>query len=130
MTLIEAINSIDEFKPNGYTQENKISWLSDLDGMIKKTVIDTHFYNDDEEEIEFDGYDEDTPHDTELIVKFPFESIYLYWLEAKIDYYNGEIARYNNSILMFSDMFNQWKNDYNASHSPKSLSGSGKIRYF
>ena len=42
MTIIEAINRIDELKPNSYTYLEKIGWLSKLDGTIKKNIIDTH----------------------------------------------------------------------------------------
>ena len=42
MTIIEAINRIDELKPNNYTYLEKIGWLSKLDGAIKKNIIDTH----------------------------------------------------------------------------------------
>ena len=42
MTIIEAINRLDKIKPNGYGQEDKIEWLSEIDGMVKQTVTDTH----------------------------------------------------------------------------------------
>lgn len=42
MTIIEAINIIDVLKPNTYSQSDKIGWLSTLDGLIKKKIIDTH----------------------------------------------------------------------------------------
>ena len=42
MTIIEAINRLDKIKPNGYDQSDKVTWLSELDGMVKQTVIDTH----------------------------------------------------------------------------------------
>ena len=42
MTIIEAINKVDSLKPNGYTQSDKVGWLSVLDGAIKRSVIDTH----------------------------------------------------------------------------------------
>ena len=42
MKLIEAINKIDALKQNTFTQEDKIGWLSTLDGIIKSEIIDTH----------------------------------------------------------------------------------------
>ena len=42
MTIIEAINKNDLLKPNNFTQMDKIIWLSTLDGIIKKEIIDTH----------------------------------------------------------------------------------------
>ena len=42
MTVMEAINHVDAVKPNGYSQNEKIRWLSYLDGIVKKEIIDTH----------------------------------------------------------------------------------------
>ena len=42
MTIIEAIHRINTVKPNSYDQALKIKWLSTLDGIIKKEIIDTH----------------------------------------------------------------------------------------
>ena len=42
MTILEAINRVDTTKPNSYTQPEKVDWLSTLDGIIKKELIDTH----------------------------------------------------------------------------------------
>ena len=42
MTIIEAINRADRLKPNTYSQQDKVNWLSTLDGIVKKEIIDTH----------------------------------------------------------------------------------------
>ena len=85
MKLIEAIQKIDELKHNTFSTGEKISWLSSLDGNIKTLTIDTHFG----EKTEFTGYYEETDGDTVLLVPAPWDDLYLYWLEAQIDYYNG-----------------------------------------
>ena len=123
MTLIEAINRVDALKPNAYTPYEKIDWLSTLDGMVKRFVIDTH---DGGEKIVFKGYDDETPIDTELLVKAPYEDIYIAWLESKIDYHNGEYVKYNNSITRYNDIYQGYCNDYNRTHMPK----GSQIKYF
>lgn len=123
MTLIEAINRVDALKPNAYTQSEKIEWLSTLDGMVKRFVIDTH---EGGEGIVFKGYDDETPLDTELLVKAPYEDIYIAWLESKIDYHNGEYVKYNNSITRYNDIYQGYCNDYNRTHMPK----GSQIKYF
>ena len=45
MTIIEAINKIDSLKPNTYTQNEKIKWLSALDALIYKEIIAPHQTN-------------------------------------------------------------------------------------
>lgn len=123
MTLIEAINIIDALKPNAYTQDDKVAWLSTLDGMIYAQVVNTH---ENTEGIVFEGYDENTDRDTELIANAPYDEMYTTWLESKIDYTNGEYARYNNSITRFNDMYRQYQNNYNRTHMPL----GSKIKYF
>ena len=123
MTIIEAINKIDALKPNGYTQSEKIAWLSTLDGMIKRSVIDTH---EGGSEISFYGYDDETPLNTELIVKEPYDDLYILWLESKIDYANSEYVRYNNSITRYNDVYWAFVREYNRNHMPRGT----RIKYF
>ena len=122
MTLSKVISRIDEMKPITYTHEQKIEWLSELDARIKAEIIDTH---EGGENVPFDGYDEkDT--ETELLVPSPFTEVYIYWLEAKIDYANSEIGRYNNSIANFNTSFNSYANYYNRHNMPLTQ----KLRFF
>ena len=127
MTLLEAIHRVDALKPNAYSQSDKVSWLSTLDGMVKRQIIDTHNLNEDEEEPSFDGYGDDTDLSTELLIPAPYdEECYVAWLESKIDYSNGEYVKYNNSVLKFRDFYADFQNDYNRHHMPKGT----KINYF
>lgn len=114
MTIMEAINRIDALKPNVMPQIEKIKWLNTLDGMIKTKIIDTH-----EGSVDFSGYDENTRLDTVLLVPSPFDDIYLYWLEAKIDYWSGETARYNNSVAMYNAAYSAYEKYYNRTHVAK-----------
>lgn len=121
MKIIEAINQIDSLKHNTYSQDNKVTWLSRLDTMVKKHIIDTH-----EGEVEFTGYDSLTDLQTELLVPEPYDEVYLRWMEAQIDYYNGEYDKYNNAIEMFNTAYDGYANYYNRTHMPKGK----KIKYF
>ena len=115
MKVREAIDRIDGLKHNTYTDGEKIGWLSLIDGIIKDQIIDTH---EDGDEITFNGYtDEDM--ETEMLVPAPYDVLYLRWLEAQIDYYNGEIARYNNSMMMYQTAYDTYDRFYNRTHMPK-----------
>lgn len=123
MTIMEAINRIDAVKPNSYPQGEKIRWLNTLDSMVKSKVIDTH---EGAEAVKFEGYTEDTNPSTNLLVPAPYDEMYLFWLESKIDYWNGETGRYNNSISMFNASFEEYEKYYNRTHMPKGK----KFRFF
>ncbi len=123
MTILEAINRIDGLKHNTYTQNEKVAWLSRLDSMVKRLIIDTH---EGGEDITYTGYNDSTPVNTELLVPAPFDEMYLRWLEAQIDYTNGEYDKYNNSILMYQTAYEGYANYYNRNHMPK----GGKMKFF
>lgn len=122
MKIIYAINRIDSLKHNTYTREEKIEWLSRLDAMVKSHIIDTH----EGEEVTFNGYYDDTDLQTELLVPEPYAEMYLRWLEAQIDYHNGEYEKYNNAIDMFNTAYQGYKNYYNRTHMPLGC----KMKYF
>ena len=117
MKIIEAIHRLDALKFNTYSQNDKVMWLSKLDLAVKRLIMDNCEGNSAED---FKGYTEDTPLDTELLVPAPFDEIYLRWLEAQIDYHNGENDRYNNSISLYNAMFEAYGNYYIKHHQPKS----------
>ena len=116
MTISEAISRLDSLKHNTYTQTDKVKWLSRLDSMVKRLVIDTH---EGGEGVAFTGYDDTTDIQTELLIPEPFDEAYLRWMEAQIDYHNGEYDKYNNSIEMFNTYWNNFQNFYNRTHMPK-----------
>ena len=122
MKIIEAINRLDSLKHNTYTQSDKVEWLSRLDSMVKKNVIDTH----EGDEVTFTGYDDSTDLQTELLIPEPYDEAYLRWMEAQIDYTNGEYSKYNNSIDMFNTSYNNFVNYYNRTHMPK----GNKFKFF
>ncbi len=117
MTIMEALHRIDTIKPNSYNQTEKIKWLSTLDGIIKTEIIDAH---NGAENVVFNGYTEDTALTTPLLVPAPYDEIYLFWLESKIDYWNGEIGKYNNSISMYNEAYSTYQRYYNRKNMPKS----------
>ena len=117
MKINEAIQEIDNLKFNAFTQDQKVGWLSRLDNMVKTQIIDTH---EGGEGVSFTGYDSDTNLQTELLIPSPFDAVYLRWLEAQIDYSNGEMDRYNISITMFNTEFEAFEAWYHRNHMPKS----------
>lgn len=176
MKLMEAIRRIDELKHNTYTTGEKIAWLSELDGMVKKQIIDTHECDDKEKaiteyiqaniaaheeavveymrvhevsreeaeknvefreikykeanehikatrnDIFFTGYTEKDAEDGDgpvLLIPAPWDSVYVLWLQAQIDFYNGEYDRYNNSIAAASAVLQSFESDYHRTHSSR-----------
>lgn len=116
MKISDAIERLDELKSNAYTESEKVRWLSQLDSMIKRMMIDTH---EGGEKCTFTGYDENTDMSTVLLAEEPFDDIYIYYLAAQIDLANMEYDRYNNSIMVFTDKYQDFADWYNRTHLPK-----------
>ena len=115
MTIIEAINKVDTLKPNNYTHTEKIKWLSNLDGIIKKEIIDTH---EGGEDVVFNGYDDSSDYSMQMLVPFPYDDLYIKWLEAQIDYNNAEYGKYNNSSIAYNNAYSTFEKYYNRHHKP------------
>lgn len=122
MKVREAIDRIDSLKHNVYSNAEKVDWLNRLDGMIKREIIDTH---EGAEFVIFEGYSE-RDMEKELLIGSPYDEMYIRWLEAQIDYYNGEIARYNNSMMVYQAAYDSYAKYYNRSHMPLTQ----KMKYF
>lgn len=115
MTIHEAIVRLDMLKHNTFTDAEKIAWLSELDGRIRCDVLDQH---EGGPETPFAGYDTMTPRDTKLLVPFPDDGFYVPYLQAMVDYHNGEIEKYNNSNAIFSAHYSVFRHRYTRTHMP------------
>lgn len=117
MTIAEAITKVDTLKPNTYTIEDKLGWLSTLDTRIMTQIIEAHELD---QPIYFYGYDDPEDLEIDLLVPAPYDEMYLRWLEAMIDYHNSEDERYNNAIILFNNAYEGYKTHYTRTHMPKS----------
>ena len=117
MTIAEVIAKVDALKPNTYSTEDKISWLSNLDARVKSQIIDAHEHNGP---VYFYGYDGIADQETELLVRHPYDEMYLRWIEAMIDYHNSDDERYNNAIILFNNAYDGFKKYYTRTHKPLS----------
>lgn len=115
MTIMEAIYRADAQKPNVYPQEEKIRWLSALDGVVKKEIIDTH---EGGEDVAFKEYDNLSDLNTELLIPAPYDEVYIHWLEMHVDYANAEFGKYNNSMAMYNTAYSNFEKYYNRTHKP------------
>lgn len=126
MTVQEAIAGIDERKPNTVPVSWKLRWLEELDWEIFRDVLATHAGGAPV----FAGYPGDMTQgereSTALLAPAPYDSMYLYCLESRIDYENGELGRFNNSNAMFRAVFDAYRNWYNRTNKPL----AGAARYY
>lgn len=116
MRIDEVIAKVDDLSPNQYTTEQKIGWLSTLDGKIFHDEILTH---DHCEPVFFptEGYSTD---EEELIVPSPWaEDLYSYYLLSRIAEANAEIGKYNQFAALYNSAYADWSKQYNRTHRPR-----------
>lgn len=110
MLISEAIEMVDRLKPNAYSREEKVKWLSDIDMQIYEEMIKTHI----SDYIEFNGYNWETDiNETELLAPNPYDELYVHGLKRQIDLNNEEYVKYNNDSLLFNSVYTNFYDWYN-----------------
>ena len=113
----KVIETVDRVKPNAYEPEDKLRWISELDGLIRRVVMQA------EEAAEY-RYPDDG--DRDLLVPYPFDDIYSLYMQAKIDFYNKDYNDYNNAVAVFQERFDEFRKAYIRENMPKD-SGDVKL---
>ena len=103
MTLQEALDMLDEMKPNMMKRSLKIKDLNEIEGMIHQEILMRHEHEEDEETLPY--YTEETDPGTRLIVPEPYSMVYVYWLMTKADIQNQEDERYNVDRAHFENAY-------------------------
>lgn len=116
ITIGEVLSLVDSIKPNTRTAEEKTLWLNNIDRMVFEEIIKAH---EGFEDIEFNGYDENTPQDQALLIpKHYGADIYRFYIETQIDLANAEYSKYNTSMQLFQMAYNNYAQTYTREHMP------------
>ena len=119
---MHIIDRVDLMEPNQYSTEQKLHWLSTLDGKLFEELVRPR--HPEREKIR--------PYETgqeELLIAFPYgEDIYYNYLQAMIAAENSETQRYNRRMTMFNSMLREFMNWYNRCNAPLSRAGT-KFRF-
>ena len=116
MTIIQAITAVDELRKNMIDVNVKKALLSELDGRIYFEIIDPYGKVGD-----FKGYDSHTSEETALLTPYPYDSLYLSYLEQEIARMSNELPRYNNARIIFNERFEAFRKWWTRTHEPPSV---------
>jgi hypothetical protein len=122
-TIADVIATVDKLRPNQYSTDVKIRWLSDCDGTIYSELKTAYEQGNMPET--FVGYTAEIDPNTVLLAPAPHDVLYRYYLMAQIDYHNGEMPKYNNSTAQYNAALQAYKNWYNRTYMP-----SNKAAYY
>lgn len=112
-TIQQIIDRVDDARPNAFTTEQKLAWISELDGKI---ALDVMLMSITEARMLEYAYPENLT--SEPLVTYPHESIYDQWLGAKIDFENGEYTKYQNSMEQFNAHYGNFVRWFAAAYEP------------
>lgn len=111
MTIEKAIAEANALSSNLIDGTLKIEWLSRLDGRIFYEVLNTTAKKGD-----FCGYDQSTPADTELLIPYPWDSIYVAYLEMETARVSSENVKHANARILFNELYNGFVKWYTRTH--------------
>ena len=111
MTVSEAIRQVDLLQPNSFSREEKLEWLTRLDGLIFQEIHGQ--YEGCRED--FSGYDGE--QEQTLLVQEPYAGeLYLRYLQSRMDDANGDTDRLINSQRQFRAAYETYARWYNRNH--------------
>jgi hypothetical protein len=97
MTVQEAIDFVDEIKPNAFSDKIKLRWINQIEGRIAlELLLKTR------EEAEEDYQYSLEELETDLLIGSPHDDVYTWWLQAQIDLANGEYDKAANTMAVFN----------------------------
>lgn len=99
MTVKEAIQRADALRPNPFSDQEKFQWLSELDGKIAREILKKE---------DFTPYAYSGDGKKALLADNAYTDIYLFYLSAMIDFFSRDYGEYNNSMLLFNSLFEQY----------------------
>ena len=113
-TVIQILQGADRYWPNDYSTEEKLRWLSTLDGQIYRELLLTHLPQPEA----FVPYEGEGTLQRRLLVPEPFaRALYLPWMESRICHFRGETEGYNNALRLFQGAYTDYFRWYHRNHS-------------
>lgn len=101
MTIEQIIRHMDEIKPNAFSDEVKTVWLNELEARVQKEIL----MRWPGEMVQY-RWPEDRGAQT--LLEPPEDAVYRHWLEAMIDYANGEYNKYQNTMELFNACWDEF----------------------
>lgn len=101
MTIQELFAYVDNIKPNVFDEQAKIVWLNEIEARVQEEILlrwrgERTLYRWPEDK------------DASPILDPPEDAVYRHWLEAQIDYANGEYNKYQATAARFNQAWSDF----------------------
>ena len=111
---MEIIRLVDSYRPNSLEDELKLWWLVSLDGKIAVDLMRMDPVT--VQEMLDCPYSEALEHSP--LIDFPYQELYLHYLQAKICYVEGEYNDYQNAMESYNAAYNEFALWFLNNHDP------------
>lgn len=119
MTLNEVIHFVDTVKPNAIDEDAKVAWVLQMDQRVYrdltgKDLPDTLPVTAEEP-------------DRELLAAPPHDNIYTLYVQSMVEFSLAEYESYNNTALLFTDAWAEYRAWYRRNHRPAPVGWKGVL---
>jgi len=104
MTINLVIETVDELKPNVYAPERKKGWILDVEGRVNAEIVKGTYVA--------------PADDAALLVPFPYDGVYLAYIEAQIAKYQLDYNEYSLLSIAFNKLFDDYATFYIRNNEP------------
>ena len=111
MEIRQAVLIADEMKPNAFSEELKMQWINQVEGIIQTDVLLLN-------KAEYITYEHPTDLRRKLLVDAPHDKLYPIYLAAMIDFTHGEYSKYQNTMELFNAYLNEFSCWYADNYAP------------
>lgn len=119
MTAAGMIEQFNIERPNSIEDRIKMEWLRKCEANIIDSVILLRKIGPEDRTAEdWKEYLDNFGYDTELILKEPYDDLYIYFLDQRMGLNNNDTKRYNVASRLFDNAFLAFQQKYNREHLP------------
>lgn len=115
MKISEVTARILKTKPHPFDEDTIVSFINSLEQQVQAEVLETPIAN----RIDYTWADNSS---TVLLMPPPYDSCYLFYVAARIDFDLGEFESYNQNMMQFNTLYDEYKKYYirqNQKESPR-----------
>jgi len=111
MSLEELFAYVGDVKPHAFSETVLTMWLNEIETRLQREVLLL-------DPVELMAYRWPEDRKTVLLLDPPHDAIYRHYLEAMIDYANGEYSKYQNTMEMCNDRWDAFVGAFAAAYRP------------
>ena len=114
MTISEVIAKINKTKPHPFDEDTIVSFINSLDQQVQADVLRTAIAERVDYTWASDG-------GTALLMPPPYDSCYLFYVAARIDFDTREFDSYNQNMIQYNTLYEEYKKWYKSQETTETI---------